>query len=347
MPPATPPDPRSGQLSRWSPVSVDAPLVSIGLPTYNGERYIREALDSLLAQDYPNLEILISDNASTDGTWEIVQGYAHRDGRVRVVRQERNIGAMANFNFVFLQSAGPFFMWAADDDRWEPSYVSACLRALQATTAAVLACTKIRFINEGGESIESATSRHDNPDLSSPSTGQRIRLLLSRDAWYQLYGLTRRESLARTRLGTNAYGADVVLLVELALQGPFVLVPEVLFHYRLFESRTEPDRGAWHNAIENRSRVRAAPYSHLQEAVSQAIALSALRWTDRAHGWLGMFVAAYVKPTLLRSLIAAEARVRLRMAIRDRNVRSIAKYAWLGALIAMHRRLRDRRRAVP
>ncbi len=142
-----------------------------------------------------------------------------------MIRQPVNIGAPANFNFVFRELSGPLFMWAADDDWWEPGYVSACVRALQSAPAAVLACTQLTFMNEDGDPIAVDRSIYDNPDLRSPSIERRIRILLSRGGWYQIYGLMRRDVLARTRLGTNAFGADVVLLVELALQGPFVLVP--------------------------------------------------------------------------------------------------------------------------
>src|SRR3970282_1355163 len=108
-----------------------APLVSMGMPTHNGARFIREALDSLLAQDYPNFDLFVSDNASTDGTAAILDWYAARDRRVRVVHQGHNLGAPENFNLVFQGSAGPFFMWAADDDLWEPTYISECVRALR------------------------------------------------------------------------------------------------------------------------------------------------------------------------------------------------------------------------
>jgi len=92
------------------------------MPTYNGERYVAEAIESLLSQDHANLEILVSDNASTDATWSIVQSYSERDPRIRVVRQERNVGAPANFNFVFRNTRATYFMWASDDDRWHPNY---------------------------------------------------------------------------------------------------------------------------------------------------------------------------------------------------------------------------------
>jgi glycosyltransferase involved in cell wall biosynthesis len=89
------------------------PAISIGMPVYNGEKYIREALDSLLAQTFTDFELIISDNASTDSTSNICKEYAIRDSRIRYIRQHKNIGAIANFKFLLEQASGDFFMWAA------------------------------------------------------------------------------------------------------------------------------------------------------------------------------------------------------------------------------------------
>ncbi len=317
-------------------MTANHPLVSIGLPTYNGARYIREALDSLVAQDYPSLEILVSDNASTDGTPAIVEEYAARDARIRVFRQERNIGAPANFNFVFRETTGPLFMWAADDDRWEPSYVSECVAALLGSPSAVLACTRVVFLDPSGMPRAGVPPLIDNPDLSSPAVERRVHILLSRGGWYTIYGVIRREALASTRLYLEGFGADVVLTLELALLGPFVRVPEPLHQIRLFETRTDDDRGTWHNAIPDRERIRAAPWTHLQEAFSKAIAASPIGQRAKAGARLGMVRAMYLTPTPMRGSIVAEADVRLGIAIRDRDVYHVLKYAGLKAAVFGH-----------
>lgn len=290
-----------------------------------------------MAQDYPNFELLISDNASTDDTQDIIRAYAERDSRVRVVRHAENKGAPANFNFVFHETDGPYFMWAADDDRWEPGYVSACVAALQARSDAVLACTKIRFMDETGGPGMLDGAMYDNSDLSCASLFQRIRVLLSRGAWYQIYGLIRRDALVRTRLAGNAFGADVVLLVELAAQGKLVRVPDVLFHYRLFQQRIEHDRGGWHESIANRDRARLAPYTHLQDAISDAISVADLSPLDKLRARLGMISALYVERTRIRAWIADEIGIRLRMAVRDRELRGVIKYAFLSFAVHIRR----------
>ncbi|MCT7961886.1 glycosyltransferase family 2 protein [Laspinema sp. D1] len=99
------------------------PKVSIGMPVYNGEPFIREALDSLLAQTFTDFELIISDNASTDGTEAICQEYAAKDKRIRYIRQTENRGAAANFQFVLDEAVGEYFMWAAHDDTWTKDYL--------------------------------------------------------------------------------------------------------------------------------------------------------------------------------------------------------------------------------
>ena len=99
------------------------PKVSIGMPVYNGEPFIREALDSLLVQTFTDFELIISDNASTDKTEQICREYAAKDKRIRYIRQEINRGAAANFQYVLDEAVGEYFMWAAADDLWDSEFI--------------------------------------------------------------------------------------------------------------------------------------------------------------------------------------------------------------------------------
>lgn len=128
------------------------PAVSIGMPVYNGGKYIREALDSLLDQSFTDFELIISDNASTDGTEAICQQYAAKDARIRYVRQPVNLGALANFTFVLDEARGGYFMWAAADDRWDPNWISEMLNAMN-TTPANAAFGKIQCIDEHSQEL--------------------------------------------------------------------------------------------------------------------------------------------------------------------------------------------------
>jgi glycosyltransferase involved in cell wall biosynthesis len=210
----------------------DLPKVSIGMPVYNGERYLRQALDSLLKQDFTDFELIISDNASTDSTQEICQEYSARDGRIRYYRNKENIGAVKNFNRLFELASGQYFMWAAADDLWADTFISECIKGLETTPAAVLCCTRLEFIDLNGNPIEFDFPKDPNFDSLGLVTRQRIRLLLSQVGWYAIYGLIRPEALKQTRLCSSQWGHDVILLLELCLLGEFVRIPQTLFYYR-------------------------------------------------------------------------------------------------------------------
>jgi len=211
------------------------PLVSIGMPLHNAGRHLVEALDSLLAQDYRDLELIISDNASTDTTESICRDYAARDSRISYERTETNEGAVWNFNRVFEVAKGEYFMWAAHDDIRAPRFVSSCVAALEARRDAVLCCTGVGFIDEAGHDIEPWI------ELVRP-VGRTPRARVSEIAgaryWLDVYGLMRRATLAQTRLAEPVWGFDVVVVMEMCMRGPVLFVPERLFFYRADPQKT-------------------------------------------------------------------------------------------------------------
>jgi glycosyltransferase involved in cell wall biosynthesis len=221
--------------------AVDAPpLVSIGVPLHNGERYLREALDSLLAQDYSNLEVVISDNASSDATQRICEEYAARDCRVAYHRVDQNMGAIWNFNHVFELTRGEYFMWAAYDDLRAPRFVSACVDALKERPEAVMCCTLIDFIDEEGRPLQTGLVAYAGGPTGK-SRIERVREIAHGEAWFGVYGLARRSVLETVRRATPTWGFDVVLLLEMCLLGPVRVLPDRLFSYRLFEAKTQQD----------------------------------------------------------------------------------------------------------
>jgi glycosyltransferase involved in cell wall biosynthesis len=314
----------------------NAPLVSVGFPVYNGEEHLGEALASIVDQDYENLEIIVSDNASTDRTRDIVAEVAARDPRIRYSRSESNMGAPANFNRCLELATGSYFMWAADDDLRRPSYIRKCVSALQAHPDAVLACSQVRFIDEAGDLIAKDYTIFDNPDLSSRSVVDRVRTLVGRGGWYLIYGVMRRDAVARSRLYTGQYGGDVILDLELALMGPFVLVPEVLHLYRQIGGRTEADRVAGLDIEIAAFASNWWPYTLLQEGLSEAVAISRLPWPTKLRAQLEILLQAYVRDTPIGAHIRRETPARVRHAIRHGDVREFAKYAaaWLAGRIA-------------
>jgi glycosyltransferase involved in cell wall biosynthesis len=141
-------------------VSSGVPLVSIGMPVYNGERFVRQALESILIQDYGNFELIISDNASTDATSKICRRYADRDARVRYVRNETNLGASPNHKRVFEMGTGDYFKWAAHDDECLPTFLSRCMSVFgEAPQSVVLVYPQSLIIAGKGEWLGSSGAR--------------------------------------------------------------------------------------------------------------------------------------------------------------------------------------------
>jgi glycosyltransferase involved in cell wall biosynthesis len=301
-------------------------LVGIGLPTHNGEPFIAQALESLLAQDHRDLEIVVSDNASTDRTPDIVRDFMRRDSRVRHERVEALVSAPQNFNRAFSLTSGRYFMWAADDDLWAPSYVRRCVAALAADPTPVMACSSLRFIDPMGHILDAEYDRLDNPDLSSRSTVDRVLILLRRGGWYQVYGLARRDALQRTHLFQDLYGPDAVLVLELAMLGPFARIPEPLFFYRQFPERTEAARVSRQGGIRDPEKVVTARTTYLQEAMSETVRRSALGAPLKLRLRVEIIRAAYLSDTRMRTRTRREAATRVAAAVQDRDIRGLAKY---------------------
>jgi len=213
------------------------PLVSIGFPVYNGERTVRQAINALLAQDYANFELIISDNASTDNTGVICREYATRDQRVRYYRNEINKGAVWNFNRVFELAAGKYFMWAAHDDWHSSNYISKCLVELDKKPSNVLCYTLTQYVDQNGSNIRIVDS-----DVNTRGLNYFERLhtiILGMSSAVALYGVIRAETLRRTTLNQHCIHSDKCLLYQLAIMGHIVMVPEVLHFYRYSEKSVE------------------------------------------------------------------------------------------------------------
>lgn len=208
----------------------DGPLVSIGMPVKNGELFIREALDSLLAQDFTGFELVISDNASMDATREICLEYASRDSRVRYHRNEADIGLVNNFSRVFELCGGEYFMWASHDDLWEPAFVSRCLKAFGHNPRTVLVYTRTWFVGSEGQVMKIPLPSFDTRGL--PLVSRFNTVLWGMLYAYQFYGLMRSSALRRVLPLKDTLGADHAVLAELALLGDFAFVPAPLFYIR-------------------------------------------------------------------------------------------------------------------
>ena len=203
--------------------------LTIGLPVYNGDNLLVESLDSLLGQSYDDFELIISDNASTDGTADICKQYAKDDSRIRYIRQPYNIGLSRNEQFVMRQATGELFKLAAHDDLYARDLLKKCIEALDSRPEVVVAhCLEAR-IDAHGSIVEAMKYP---VAVDHPEAPGRFRSMLF-DGWDDYtYGVMRTDVLLRTHLCGSHHMADRSINVELSLYGPFHLVPEWLYFRR-------------------------------------------------------------------------------------------------------------------
>jgi glycosyltransferase involved in cell wall biosynthesis len=229
------------------------PRVSIGMPVYNGERYLAEAVDSVLAQTFRDFDLLICDNASTDRTGEIAQAYAARDPRVRYVRNPQNIGCGPNFNRVFELSAPlEFFKWMSHDDTISPTYLEKCVAALDADPGAILCHPLISIIDDDGRELYVYDSKLDQTaDL--PSVRFRDAIMLPHRN-LECYGVIRRWAVRRSGLMRGFYLDDRSIVVDFSLMGRFIHLREPLFQNREHKARATNavTRHEWHRHMDSR-----------------------------------------------------------------------------------------------
>jgi glycosyltransferase involved in cell wall biosynthesis len=212
------------------------PPVSIGLGVYNGERFLRATLESIVSQSLGDFELIISDNASSDGTREICKEYAAKDNRIRYSRNLTNIGLSNNFNRVFQLSSGRYFRWSAADDIFAPTSLQECVNVLDQCPEVVLCYPKTVLIDAEGRILR---SYEDNLNLGAPSAADRFHWVLQNIGLGNVqYGLIRSDVLRCTSLFGSFPGSDLVLTAELALYGQFREIPQELFFRRMHEAAT-------------------------------------------------------------------------------------------------------------
>jgi glycosyltransferase involved in cell wall biosynthesis len=209
-------------------VTVPARTVSIAIPAYNGEEYLEQALRSIREQTSPPDEVLLFDNASTDGTLDIARRHLTED-QIRTARE--NKGGAWNFSRAVRESTGVYFAWLACDDYLAPRFVEACAARLDSRPDAVACLPGIRYVDEAGATL---SLQLDDDALASPEARTRLRSILRRERWAESYCLYRRETLLASPIFLDEYGADVLLSWWLLMRASFAVVPEPLYEYRIY-----------------------------------------------------------------------------------------------------------------
>jgi glycosyltransferase involved in cell wall biosynthesis len=208
-----------------------APAVSIGLAVYNGAPYLRQTLDSLLAQTLTDFELIICDNASTDQTSEVCREYAARDNRIRYYRNDANIGSVLNHRRALDLARGKYFRWASANDLCRPQLLEKCAEVLDTQPDVVVAFGLTTLIDRNGEVI-AENNQHLHLLDERPSV-RFINYLTQIGLINQFAGLIRTEAMRRVRPLGDYIGSDIIMLAELALAGKVFEIRESLFMRRM------------------------------------------------------------------------------------------------------------------
>jgi glycosyltransferase involved in cell wall biosynthesis len=332
------------------------PRVAVGIPVFNGEDYLPQAIESILAQTFTDFDLLISDNASTDATEEICRRYARLDGRVRFVRQPRNIGAARNFNWLVENSGDTdFFKWAAHDDFLAPGFLAACVAALDVDPSVVVAMPATVLVDEHGSPLPFSPDRggmidssgmcwpampERNSDVASVDPVARfVAIVMHTNLNVECFGLIRRSALRRISPLGNFLASDKIQLVELSQRGRFWQGSDPLFfrrcHARQFSvAAMADDRGA--------ERTESPPWYYAQRRAEwffgrRARALAAIQgvWVQKL-----IFLSAYGRVLARSPLTVRQRLVCVRTLVRRAISRCKAslggKIGELGGLYPTH-----------
>ena len=247
-------------------MNTDVPLVSIGVPTYNRPEGLRAALQCLLRQTYPNLEIIVSDNCSTNAEVEpLMQEMIKLDPRIRYYRQSQNIGAISNFKFVFRKATGKYFLWAADDDLCEDAFIEKLVGCMESHPEIVLCATDVKSIDENNNPGKDRSLESIRLSADWNHSRELFFRYPTSEIFFSIYGLFKTEVLRRCDIGliTGWKGmltnGEVPFLAQVATHGRIASIPEALKIFRWHSSSTyhqEIDKNKGFDAMMLRMVIR-------------------------------------------------------------------------------------------
>jgi glycosyltransferase involved in cell wall biosynthesis len=269
------------------------PRISVGMPVYNGEPYLKDAINSILNQSFGNFELIISDNGSTDRTEEICRTIAAQDQRVRYYRNDQNFGAGWNFNRVVDLATGEYFRWACHDDICDPRLLEQSVKVLDANPSVILCYPKTLIINEHGQEVKKYV---DGFHLRSQKPHKRFseyhNLVRYGHGCHPLFGLIRTDILRKTACIGAYPSSDLILLGELTLHGEFYEIPEYLFYKRdhpnnsVRAHRAFRDRIAWYDPSK-KGKLYLTRWKWFLEYIT-AIRRAQLSWSEKFFCYLQM-----------------------------------------------------------
>jgi glycosyltransferase involved in cell wall biosynthesis len=286
----------------------EKPVVSIGMPVRNEAEWIQQSLDSLLGQTFSDFELIISDNASTDGTLEILQEYAATDPRIFLYRQSENHGARANFRFVLDQARGEYFMWAGGHDLWSADFLEILVGEMQANSDVVLCAPHGILVDEENKPIRSFDDSIDTrTSKSAASRVLALRRRLGRGGAF--YGLHRRHVLVQTLPWPKVVASDNIILVRMASTGHIVTNQTAQW----FRRRNRPEigrRANWRRANALGLSGLAARFPYIMSRAAMMIEFSRAKGSCReriallAYGFETLFLMPSQCRLLVKELLS-------------------------------------------
>ncbi len=222
------------------------PLISIGLPVYNGEKSIINAIESLLSQTISNFELIISDNASTDSTESICKKMSNMDPRIKYFHQKKNNDALWNFNFVLKQAVGEFFMWAAADDVWHPEFLEKNIEKLKSDNNIVGSISEIKFYYEDWTKNDFNRFKNTNVpkkyELVHPITGKyedKVNFVFDFNHPQCIYSIFRTEKLKKCTVRKKFGSWDYAVILKILQYGDISVVDKLLMYMYRGHKKTE------------------------------------------------------------------------------------------------------------
>jgi len=211
------------------------PKVSIGIPVFNGELFLKKRLDSICSQTFTDFEIIISDNASTDSTPTICQEYEKKDERTHYIKQKKNMGVWWNYKFVVEQAKGEYFVWAAADDWWKPDFLEKNVKELESNKNLIGSISEVRFLDLLNKEIplQNNPEKFVKHQYSIPAYGsyeKRIATCLRHRHATSIYAVYRTKPVIQTMSNVSETEGDLAVILNLLKYGDFHVLDELLMY---------------------------------------------------------------------------------------------------------------------
>lgn len=264
------------------------PLVSVGMPVYNEELFVAQSIESLLDQDYRNFELIISDNASTDRTPQIISQLASEDRRITVYLSDKNNGSLANFERVFYLSKGKYFMFASGHDSWQSNFISRAVKVLEKDEDIILGAGQVVLVDKNGTPLKRISGDLDT--RNTPPEGRFSQAIRWGAPYHYLaYGLLRSDALRKHKWRRDVVCPDVILVAELSLKGAFLQIQDTT----LFARMNHPP-ASWLDSYYGALKRLGLPSKAILPNMSRYIALMDSAWHSQLDRRTRMSMVAAV-----------------------------------------------------